>query len=86
MELTVYYHGKKGIAFIRSTVGRGFYFNRIVKARVQQKIECYEVEWQNVDLGEACPTSFVTIETREVIKLIINITNNRLIVIFYNRK
>ena len=61
-----------------------------MKARVQQKIECYEVEWQNVDLGEACPTSFVTIETREVIKLIIklviNITYNKLIVIFINNK
>lgn len=39
---------------------------RIVKARIQQKIECYEVEWQNVQLGETCPTFFVTIETREL--------------------
>jgi len=41
-----------------------------VKAQIQQKIECYEVEWQNVQLGETCPTLFVTIETREVIKII----------------
>ena len=50
-----------------------------MKARIQQKIECYEVEWQNVALGETCPSSFVTIETREVkrnyyLGLIINIS------------
>ena len=43
-----------------------------MKARIQQKIESYEVEWQNVQLGETCPTFFVTIETREVIKIITN--------------
>lgn len=47
-----------------------------MKTRIQQKIECYEVEWQNVQLGETCPTFFVTIETREVIKN----KNNKLIV------
>ena len=52
-----------------------FYTCRIVKTRIQQKIECYEVEWQNVQLGETCPTFFVTIETREVIKN----KNNKLI-------
>ena len=40
-----------------------------MKARVQQKIECYEVEWQNVSLGETCSSTFVTIETREVYKM-----------------
>ncbi|KAJ7392256.1 Flap endonuclease GEN 1 [Desmophyllum pertusum] len=39
---------------------------RIVKARIQQKIECYEVEWENVQLGETCPASFVTIETKQL--------------------
>ena len=43
-------------------------FHRIVKARIQQKVECYEVEWQNVELGETCPFSFVTVEPREVSK------------------
>lgn len=52
-----------------------FHYFRIVKARIQQKIECYEVEWQNVQLGETCPTFFVTIETREVIKIMIIMTN-----------
>ena len=42
-----------------------------MKARVQQKIECYEVEWQNVSLGETCSPTFVTIETREVYKMTI---------------
>ena len=46
-----------------------FFIHRIVKARIQQKIECYEVEWQNVQLGETCPMFFATIETREVIKI-----------------
>lgn len=40
---------------------------RIVKSRVQQRIECYEVEWKNLKLGETCPVSFVTIESREVL-------------------
>ena len=40
---------------------------RIVKSRVQQRIECYEVEWKNLKLGETCPVSFVTIERREVL-------------------
>ncbi|KAJ7392255.1 Flap endonuclease GEN 1 [Desmophyllum pertusum] len=39
---------------------------RIVKARIQEKIECYEVEWENVQLGETCPASFVTIETKQL--------------------
>lgn len=39
---------------------------RIVKSRVQQKIDCFEVEWQNLELGETCPVSFVTIETKEL--------------------
>lgn len=42
------------------------FFTRIVKARVQQKVECYEVEWKNLELGEACPPYFVTVEPREV--------------------
>ena len=42
------------------------FFARIVKARVQQKVECYEVEWKNLELGEACPPYFVTVEPREV--------------------
>ena len=37
-----------------------------MKARVQQKVECYEVEWKNLELGEACPAYFVTVEPREV--------------------
>ena len=37
-----------------------------MKARVQQKVECYEVEWKNLELGETCPTYFVTVEPREV--------------------
>ncbi|XP_068707716.1 flap endonuclease GEN homolog 1-like [Montipora foliosa] len=40
---------------------------KIVKARIQQKVECYEIEWQNVGLGETCPDSFVTVETRELV-------------------
>ena len=39
---------------------------RILKARVQQKVECYEVLWINVALGETCPSSFITMETRQV--------------------
>ena len=39
---------------------------RILKARVQQKVECYEVLWINIALGETCPSSFVTMETRQV--------------------
>lgn len=39
---------------------------KIVKARVQHKVECYEVEWKNLELGEACPAYFVTVEPREL--------------------
>ncbi|XP_044168685.1 flap endonuclease GEN homolog 1-like isoform X3 [Acropora millepora] len=39
---------------------------RIVKRRVQHKVECYEIEWQNVSLREFCCETFVTIERRDM--------------------
>ncbi|KAL9978742.1 hypothetical protein ACROYT_G016297 [Oculina patagonica] len=39
---------------------------RILKARIQQRVKCYEVQWKNIELGETCPSSFVTIETSEL--------------------
>ncbi|XP_015776630.1 PREDICTED: flap endonuclease GEN homolog 1-like [Acropora digitifera] len=39
---------------------------RIVKRRVQHKVECYEIEWQNVGLHEFSCETFVTIERRDV--------------------
>ena len=40
--------------------------HRIVKRRVQHRVECYEIEWQNVSLREFCRETFVTIERRDV--------------------
>ena len=62
--------------FLQSFWRYGFCCFRIVKARIQQRIECYEVEWQNVQLGETCPTFFVTIETREENKIVMIIMTN----------
>lgn len=56
-----------------------------MKARVQQKIECYEVEWQNVSLGETCSPTFVTIETREVYKMTIYLFICRMVVVVKQR-
>ena len=42
-------------------------FFRILKARVQQRVECYEVQWRNRALNHVCPALFVTIETRQVL-------------------
>ncbi|KAK2547751.1 Flap endonuclease GEN-like protein 1 [Acropora cervicornis] len=39
---------------------------RIVKRRVQHKVECYEIEWQNVSLREFSCETFVTIERRDM--------------------
>lgn len=39
---------------------------RIVKRRVQHKVECYEIEWQKVSLREFCCETFVTIERRDM--------------------
>lgn len=57
-----------------------------MKARVQQKIECYEVEWQNVSLGETCSPTFVTIETREVYKMTIYLLVCRMVVVVKHRR
>lgn len=56
-----------------------------MKARVQQKIECYEIEWQNVSLGETCSPTFVTIETREVYKMTIYLFICRMVVVVKQR-
>ena len=56
-----------------------------MKARVQQKIECYEVEWQNVSLGETCSPTFVTIETREVYKISIYLFIGRMVEVVKHR-
>ena len=29
-------------------------------------MDCYDIEWQNVNLGETCPTTFETTELKEV--------------------
>lgn len=57
-----------------------------MKARVQQKIECYEVEWQNVSLGETCSPTFATIETREVYKMTIYLLICRMVVVVKHRR
>ncbi|KAK3742364.1 hypothetical protein QZH41_019300, partial [Actinostola sp. cb2023] len=38
---------------------------RIVKSRVQNKIECYEVMWRNKDVGMTCQPTFNTIENKK---------------------
>ncbi|XP_068689006.1 flap endonuclease GEN homolog 1-like [Montipora foliosa] len=39
---------------------------RIVKCGTKDKVECYDIEWQNVKLGDSFPLTFETTERRDL--------------------
>ena len=45
---------------------RNFISHRIVKCRTKDKVEYYDIEWQNVKLGDSFPLTFETTERRDV--------------------
>ena len=45
---------------------RNFISHRIVKCGTKDKVECYDIEYQNVQLGNSFPLTFETTERRDV--------------------